>query len=308
MQRRQFHRLSLAAMASSATNLAFTHSAQADAADAEFQPNYLLASCLYGYMYLGEILPEVRKAGATAIDIWPKVHGNQREQLDALGEEKFAAMLAEHDVVLGCITQYPLGPFRLQDEMRLAQRLGCHTMVTGAAGPFDVKGAELKAAVRDFIEKLKPHLAIAEETEVTLAIENHARSLINTPDSLKWFAELAPSPRLKIALAPYHLPQDTQLLASLIRQCGPALEVFYAWQHGLGSTARLPKEQELMQLPGRGTLDFAPLLKALADVDFRGWTEIFMHPFPRGISMLETAREITDEVNAAREYLAQLTT
>lgn len=294
-------------MASSATSLALTHSAQADAADAKFQPNYLLASCLYGYMYLGEILPEVRKAGAAAIDIWPKVHGNQREQLDALGEEKFAAMLAEHDVVLGCITQYPLGPFRLQDEMRLAQRLGCHTMVTGAAGPFDVKGAELKAAVRDFIEKLKPHLAIAEETEVTLAIENHARSLINTPDSLKWFAELAPSPRLKIALAPYHLPQDTQLLASLIRECGPALEVFYAWQHGLGSMARLPKEQELMQLPGRGTLDFAPLLKALADVDFRGWTEIFMHPFPRGISMLETAQEITDEVNAAREYLAQLT-
>lgn len=311
MQRRRFHKLSLAALASSASSLAFTHAAtheaKTNAAETNFQPNYMLASCLYGYMYLGEILPEVRKAGAVAIDIWPKVHGNQREQLDALGEEKFASMLAEHDVALGCITQYPLGPFALQDEMRLAQRLGCHTLVTGAAGPFDVKGAELKSAVRNFIEKMKPHLAIAEETEVTIAIENHARSLIDTPDSLKWLAELTPSPRLKIALAPYHLPQDTQLLARLIRECGPALEVFYAWQHGLGSTKRLPKEEELLQLPGRGTLDFAPLLDALADVDFRGWTEIFMHPFPRGIPILETAQQVTGEVNAARKYLAQLT-
>ena len=47
---------------------------------------YLLASCMYGYSDLAEILPEVSKAGAAAVDTWPKVHGNQREQLDAMGE------------------------------------------------------------------------------------------------------------------------------------------------------------------------------------------------------------------------------
>lgn len=299
MQRRVFHKLCSAWLAS----LTF---ARTTLAAVNFQPNYMLASCLYGYMYLGEILPEVRKTGATAIDIWPKNHGNQREQLDDLGEEKFQSLLQKHDVRLGCITQYPLGPFGLQAEMRLAQRLGCRTIVTGASGAYNFTGQELKHAVRDFVEKMKPHVAVAEETEVTIAIENHAKSLIDTPDSLRWLAEFASSPNLKIALAPYHLPQDTELLANLIRDCGPALEVFYAWQHGAGCMTRLPKEQELLQMPGRGTLDFTPLLKALAEVDFRGWTEIFMHPFPRGIPILETAQEVTAEVNRAREHLAKL--
>lgn len=271
-----------------------------------FKPKYLLASCLYGYMYLREILPEVHQVGATAIDIWPKKHGNQREQLDDLGEEKFAAMLAEYQVQLGCLTQYPLGPFGLQAEMRLAQRLGCHTIVTGAAGAYNFSGPELKRAVQGFVEKMKPHLEVAEETQVTIAIENHAKSLIDSPDSLRWLAELTPSPRLKIALAPYHLPQDTQLLAQLIHDVGPALEVFYAWQHGDGCMTRLPKEQELLQMPGRGPLDFAPLLRALQEVNFQGWTEIFMHPFPRGIPILESAAEVTQEVNRARDYLSQL--
>lgn len=274
-------------------------------ASAPLKTNYMLGSCLYGYMYLGEILPEVRKTGASAIDLWPKVHGNQREQLDDLGEQKVLAMLKQHGVSLGCITQYKLGPFGLQEEMRLAQRLGCQTMVTGGEGPKDRKGNELKQAVATFCEQLKPHLAIAEETGVTIAIENHANNLIDSPDSMKWLAELAPSPNLGIAFAPYHLPQDGRQLAELIRALGSSLKVFYAWQHGLGCMTRLPKEQELLQLPGRGELDFTPLLSALREIGFDGWTEIFMHPFPRGIPIHETAAEITAEVNRAREYLVR---
>ena len=57
-------------------------------------------------------------------------------------------------------------------------------------------------AVADFLEKMKPHLAVAEETGVTIAIENHASSLIESPDSMKWLAELRPSNHLGIAFAP----------------------------------------------------------------------------------------------------------
>lgn len=271
-----------------------------------FEPKYMLASCMYGTMLLEVILPEVRKVGASAIDIWPKVHANQREQLDEIGEEKFAAMLQQHGLSLGCLTQYPLGPFGLQEEMHLAQRLGCHTIVTGGAGPKDLKGPDLKAAVKDFVEKMKPHLAVAEETQVTIAIENHGNNLIDSPDSLKWLAEMASSERLKIALAPYHLPQDERQLAQLIQDLGPKTEVFYAWQHGMGCMTKLPKEQELLQMPGRGQLDFQPLWDALAAVKFSGWTEIFMHPVPRGIPIHETVQEVTDEINQARRYLASL--
>ena len=273
---------------------------------AEFRLKYLLGSCMYGYQYVGEIFPEARKTGAMAVDIWPKVHGNQREQLDDLGEAKFAEMLAENEIRLGCITQYKLGPFGLQDEMRLAQRLGGETIVTGGSGPRGLKGSELKAAVATFIEKMKPHLEVARETGQTIAIENHANSLIESPDSLKWLVEMRPSKHLAVAFAPYHLPQDPSLLARLIEELGDGIAVFYAWQHGMGCHKKLPKDQELLQLPGRGDLDFRPLLAALKKINYSGWTEIFMHPVPRGISILPSTGEVTNEINRSRKYLEEL--
>ena len=71
----------------------------------------------------------------------------------------------------------------------------------------------------------------------------------------------------------------------------------------MGCMTKLPKEQELLQMPGRGDLDFAPLLSALAEVEYQGWTEIFMHPVRRGIPILETTEQVTAEINRAREYL-----
>jgi sugar phosphate isomerase/epimerase len=273
-----------------------------------FKPKYILGSCMYGYTPIAEILAEVAKVGASAIDIWPKVHGDQREQLDEMGEEKFAELLDQHDVSLGCITQYKLGPFGLQDEMRLAERLGCQTIVTGGQGPKDLKGSELKAAVGRFVEQMKPHLNVAEQTGVTIAIENHGNNLIDSPDSLKWLAELSPTAHLAVALAPYHLAQDEAMISDLIKALGDRIAVFYAWQHGMGCMNKLPKEQELLQMPGRGELDFKPILSALAAIDYRGWTEIFMHPVPRGIPILETTEDVTAEINRAREYVTSCLT
>ena len=271
-----------------------------------FQLKYLVASCLYGYSDIASILPELLKLDASAIDVWPKVHGNQREQLEELGEENFANLLQKHHVSLGCITQYKLGPLGLQDEMRLAKRFGCKTIVTGAIGPKDVQGVELKKAVATFVEQMKPHLAIAEETGVTIAIENHSNSLINSPDSLRYLFDLRPSKHLAIAFAPYHLPQDEKLLASLMQDVMPALEVFYAWQHGEGCMTQMPKAQELLQMPGRGKLDFGPLLHVLKANRFQGWTSIFMHPFPRGVPILEKTADVTAEINRSRHYLEDL--
>jgi sugar phosphate isomerase/epimerase len=277
--------------------------AKALASAEPFRLHYVLASCMYGYTDVRKILPEVKKTGADAIDIWPKVHGSQREQLDEMGEAQFAALLKQHDVKLGCITQYKLGPFALKDEMHLAKRLGCRTIVTGCVGPKGLKGDALKAAIKGFVEKMKPHLAVAEETGVTIAIENHANNPMESPDGMKWLVEFCPTPRLAVAFAPYHLPQDTKLLSDLIRALGGRIAVFYAWQHGHGCMKKLPKDEELLQMPGRGPLDFLPLLKALKNTNFKGNTEIFMHPVPRGIPILEPTSAATAEINRARKYL-----
>jgi sugar phosphate isomerase/epimerase len=189
--------------------------------------------------------------------------------------------------------------------MQLAARLGCHTIVTGGEGPKGLAGTELKAAVRTFVEKMKPHVETAGQLGITIAIENHAKNLIEAPDAMKWLVEFRPSRYLGVAFAPYHLPQDEKLLAGLIRSLGDGMAVFYAWQHGQGCTTKLPKAQELLQMPGRGTLDFKPLLAALRDIRFAGWTEVFMHPVPRGVPILDTAPAVTAEINRGRDYLAQ---
>lgn len=294
-------------ISSAATSkMATSHASEFLVSPAEFQLKYIVSSCMYGYSDIEAILGEVPKCGATAIDIWPKVHGDQREQVEKMGEDAFAAMLEKSQVSLGCITQYKLGPFGLHNEMKLAQRLGCKTIVTGAIGPAGLQGPELKRAVSDFLEKMKPHLAIAEETGVTIAIENHANNLIHSVESIRYLVDLRPSQNLAIALAPYHLPQDETLIAKLIQDVTPALKVFYAWQHGDGCMGPLPKEQELLQMPGRGKLDFRPILQALKAGGFDGWTSIFMHPFPRGIPILETTEAVTAEINKARAYLNNL--
>lgn len=272
-------------------------------ADKPFGFRYLVGSSMYGYFDLPAIVPEVRRAGATAIDIWPKVHGDQREELEVLGVEGFNGLARVYGVTVGCITQYKLGPFGLTDEMRFAQRLGCRTIVTGGEGPKGLQGDDLKKAVATFVEKMRPHLELAEETGVHVAIENHASNLIDSPDALKWLIELRPSTHLRVALAPYHLPQDTALLAKLIRDLGEAIEVFYAWQHGNGAMTAQPREQELLQMPGRGPLDFGPLVDALRAIDYQGWTEIFMHPYPRGRAIADTPAGVTDEILKSAAYL-----
>ncbi|MEO2032795.1 MAG: TIM barrel protein [Planctomycetaceae bacterium] len=309
----QQHHLSITrrkftALVAGALTIARPMDAPAAADDQTVEPRYLLGSCMYGYTALAEIMPEVAKIGAAAIDIWPKVHGNQREQLEQMGEQSFADLLTEHEIRLGCITQYKLGPFGLTDELPLAKRLGCSTIVTGGKGPKGLKGNELKQGVQHFVNQMQPHLAIAQANGVTIAIENHGGNLFESADALKWLVDLCPDPHLAVALAPYHLPQDETLLADLIRTLGNRIEVFYAWQHGMGCMQKLPKEQELLQMPGRGPLDFGPIMTALKDIRYQGWTEVFMHPVPRGIPILETTTEVTEEINRSRRYLSECLT
>jgi sugar phosphate isomerase/epimerase len=269
----------------------------------KFCLKYALASSMYGKLPLADIVGEVHKIGAEWIDLWPLGHANQREQMEEMGHDKFAELLKKHDVKLGMTTRYDLGPFGLDDELQVLKKFGGSLIISGSKGPKNVTGAEAKACVKEFVEKMKPHVEVAEECGITIGIENHANALVASVDSIRYLGEMSTSPNLGIALAPYHLPQDEKLLAQLIEELGPKLVHFYAWQHGQGCMTKLPKEQELEQMPGRGSLDFRPIVAALKKIGYARWVEIFMHPVPRGIPIMETLDAVTDEINAARAYL-----
>jgi sugar phosphate isomerase/epimerase len=270
-----------------------------------WRPRWILASALYGPFSLKEILPEVRKTGAAMIDLWPKPHGTQREEVDSLGADRVREMLAAAEVTLGGIACYMVGPFNLAGEFAVATRLGAAapTLVTMAPGDGGLRGDALIAAIKAFLEKLRPSIAAAEEAGGVIAIENHSHSLLQSPEGIRRFAELAAHERVGVALAPHHLPQDGELVAAIARDLGPKLKFVYAQQHGKGSKEKLPKADELSQMPGRGPLDFGPLMRELAAMRFDGPVEIFMHPVPRGVPILESIDQITAEVNLARDHL-----
>ncbi len=273
-----------------------------------FALNYVLSSALYGDLPVASVLEEVGNAGAGSVDIWRKGHATHREQVDAMGDEAFQALLDKHETSMSVSTCYPLGPFGLEDELHWLKKNGGAMTVCASRsmGEKDPVGAEAKRQVIAFLEKLKPHYELAEELGVTIALENHKNSMLSSPDSIRYFAELNPSKHVGIAFAPHHLYDAVEEIPDLIRECGKEnLPFIYFQEYHLSSKQAMAKEEELKQLPGFGTLDYVPILGALRDVGFEGLAEIFMHPTPRGTPMLPTAKEITAAVNKSRSYIDQ---
>ncbi|MBI5773685.1 MAG: TIM barrel protein [Verrucomicrobia bacterium] len=275
------------------------------AAPAPFRLRYLLSSAMYGEMPLDVILPEVAKTGSEAIDIWCKVHGNQREQITEMGDDAFAALLRQHKVKLGVSTRYPLGPTGLADEMTWMKKFGGGIIVTGSKGPREPAGEAAKTAMKAFLETMKPHVAKAEENGVTIALENHDKQLLYHPDSLRYFAEFNKSKHLGVAFALHHLHQWAEQIPALIRDLGPRqIPFIYFQEHSEGIRVKVAKEIEMKQMPGfGGGLDYRPIVKALRNINYGGYVEIFMHPTPRGIPILPTVPEITAAIIKSRAYV-----
>lgn len=278
------------------------------AAESSFQLRYVLSSAMFGDMPLDSVLGQAAKAGCESVDIWRKVHATHREQIDEIGDDAFQALLKKHETKMSASTCYPLGPFKQDDELRWVKKNGGAMTVCGSGGmgEKDPIGAEAKKQVQAFFEKLKPHYELAEELGVTMALENHKNSMLSSPDSIRYFVEFNPSKNVGIAFAPHHLHDAVEEIPNLIRECGKEnLPFFYFQEHHPSSKKKMAKEEMLKQLPGFGSLDYVPILEALREVKFDGLSEIFMHPVPRGIPILDTAVEISAVINQSRAYLTK---
>lgn len=254
-------------------------------------------------MPLEVVFSHAAASGAEAVDLWPRPYGNHREQADELGLEATRELAEKYGLRIAAISRYDLGPFRLTEEMAILKKLGGELLITGCGRPKPQERSDLKALVNELVRALEPLAKEAESRGVKIAIENHSSTLLANVDALRWFAELNRYPALGVAFAPYHLPQDPSVLAQLVEELGQQLLLFYAWQYGKGCMEPMPKEAELEQLPGRGPLDFQPVIAALKRINFQGWTEIFMHSYPRGTPMWEDPSAIVDELLRAKKYL-----
>ena len=202
--------------------------------------------------------------GFEAIDIWCAYEKcpHLDDVANRLGAAGLKALLAKHQLKLYAFSTYVGGYAKYAE---LLGKAGGGVAIQGSAPP--CKPAELRAKMKSFRESLNPLVDLAEKNNSWLAIENHGQALLDSLDSLKAFVELNRSPRLGIALAPYHLQAIGASVEEAIRICGEQLFFFYAWQ----------KQPELGQLPGHGPTDFQPWLAALAKAGYRWYVNPFMH-------------------------------
>jgi sugar phosphate isomerase/epimerase len=205
--------------------------------------------------------------GFEGIDIWsPHAKCPHLDDVQArLGADGLKELLAKHKLKLYAFSVYAGGYPKYAE---LLGKAGGGVAVRGSTKP--AKGEDLTAAMKDFMEKLKPELELAEKHNSYLAIENHGGALLHTLDSFKAFVDCNKHPRLGIALAPYHLQTIKASIEEAIAISGKQLFFFYAWQNA----------PDVGQLPGHGPADMTPWLAALAKIAYRWYVNPFMHHEP----------------------------
>jgi sugar phosphate isomerase/epimerase len=225
----------------------------------------------------------IAELGFEAIDIWSAHEGcpHLDDVASRLGPEGLKELLAKHWLKLFAFSVYQGGYERYAE---LLGKAGGGVAIQGSAGP--CKPEELSARMRQFIEGLKPSIELAEKHNSYLAIENHGQALLDSLDSLKAFVDTNTSPRLGIALAPYHVQVLKVSVPDAIRICGRQLFFFYAWQN----------QPDVKQLPGVGPADMTPWIQALAQIRYQGYVNPFMHGHP-GTDIMTT------NLATARDYL-----
>lgn len=239
----------------------------AAAFDAPWRLKLATSSFLLWQMDVQQACQSIAKLGFEAVDIWSAF-----QHCTHLDESKmrFASkggvngMLAPTKLQLAAATVYWSGvePF--------AKFLGdAGGAVVIRNSEFDSAGA-LRTKMRKFLESLKPDLELAEKHNLRIAVENHSGPmLLNKIDTIKAFTDLNQSPRIGLALAPFHVQKNKESVEEAIRACGRQLLFFYAWQ--------LADLSGFDQLPGLGPADFTPWLAALAQIQYEGYVDVFMH-------------------------------
>lgn len=242
-------------------------SAREAGAGATWRMRLSTSSIHYMQLPIEQACERIAKLGFEAIDVW-SAHENCPHLDDVakrLGPDGLKRLLAKHGLKLLAFSVYSGGYAKYAE---LLGKAGGGVAIQGSAGA--CKPNELTARMRQFIQGLKPLVELAEKHDSYLAIENHGHALLDSLDSLKAFVDTNRSPRLGIALAPYHVQAIKASVPEAIRICDRQLLFFYVWQNQPGP----------MQLPGVGPTDMTPWIKALAEIRYGGYVNPFMHGHP----------------------------
>jgi sugar phosphate isomerase/epimerase len=155
--------------------------------------------------------------------------------------------------------------------LTLAKELGAKCITTEPGGPVE-PGASWQAALKLFVEMLKPVIAHAEKEGVLLLIEPEPGLLIETADQ---FLELmqhldSPAVGLNFDIGHFYCVKDDP--ATTV----PRLAKYTRHYH-LEDIAATRVHHHLV--PGEGAIDFAATLGAIRKTCYGGWITIELYPY-----------------------------
>jgi sugar phosphate isomerase/epimerase len=155
--------------------------------------------------------------------------------------------------------------------LTLAKELGSPCITTEPGGPVE-KGDSWKAALKVFVEELKPVAEHAEKEEVLLLVEPEPGLLIETADQFEEFMKHIDSPAIGLNFDIGHFYCVGDEPAPTV----PRLKKYTRHYH-LEDIAATRVHHHL--IPGEGAIDFGATLQAIHASGYDGWVTIELYPY-----------------------------
>lgn len=222
------------------------------------------STVLYGRQALDRACSELASVGLRHIDLWHVE--NWCEHL-ADGVPTVRETLRRHGLELDTISAFNRPLARLPALLDQLAGLNGRVLITASAKP-DV-------TVPRYLEEIDPVIRHAESLGVTLAIENHGATVIDSIQSMLALLNLQDSAALGIALSPIHLYNRGESTADAIHALGHRVALCYAWDWGARGLANW--KDPTQQFIGTGNVDHRPIFRALQATGYAHPVQLFAH-------------------------------
>jgi sugar phosphate isomerase/epimerase len=155
--------------------------------------------------------------------------------------------------------------------LTLAKELGAPNITTEPGGPL-APGQSFEQGMDEFVRELRPVVEHAEREGVMLLVEPEPGLLIESTDQYLAFAQRIQSPMLGLNFDIGHMFCVGEDPAESVRRLAPHVRHVH-----LEDIAATRVHHHL--IPGDGVIDFAAVLLALRDIQYRGWVTIELYPY-----------------------------
>src|SRR5208283_3514673 len=155
--------------------------------------------------------------------------------------------------------------------LTLARELGAPCITTEPGGPVE-PGASWTAALKLFVEELKPVIAHAEKEGVLLLVEPEPDLLIEKAEQFEEFMKHIDSPAVGLNF-------DIGHFCCVGDEPAPTVHRLAKWIRHIHLEDIAATRVHHHLVPGDGAIDFAATFEAIGSIGYAGWVTIELYPY-----------------------------